>query len=39
MCIKDGATNTRRSIFVRFMTMQEKQILARPIGIQKENWG
>ena len=25
--------------YVRFMTMREKQILARPIGIQKENRG
>ena len=32
-------TNTDRSIFAQFMTMQEKQILARAIGIQKENWG
>ena len=28
-----------RSIFLLFMTMREKQILARAIGIQKENWG
>ena len=28
-----------RSIFARFMTMREKQILARAIEIQKENWG
>ena len=28
-----------RSIFVRVMTMREKQILARAIEIQKENWG
>ena len=39
MVIKDGAYKYR-SIFVRFMTMQEKQILiAWPIEIQKENWG
>ena len=25
--------------FARFMTMREKQILARAIEIQKENWG
>ena len=28
-----------RSIFLHFMTVREKQILARSIGIQKENWG
>ena len=28
-----------RGIFVRFMTMQEKKILARAVGIHKENWG
>ena len=31
-------TNTK-VILVRFMTIREKQILARAIGIQKENWG
>ena len=31
-------TNTEEC-FVQFMTMREKQILARTIGIQKENWG
>ena len=35
---KDGAYQYR-SIFVRFMTMREKQILGRPIGIQNKNWG
>ena len=24
---------------MQFMTMREKEILARAIGIQKENWG
>ena len=24
---------------MRFMTMREKQILARAVGIQRENWG
>ena len=28
-----------KSIFARFMTMREKQILERAIEIQKENWG
>ena len=28
-----------RSIFAQFMTMREKQVLVRAIGIQKENWG
>ena len=32
-------TNTEVFFSVRFMTMREKQILARAIGIQKENWG
>lgn len=28
------------AVFLRsFMTMLEKQILARAVGIQKENWG
>ena len=36
--LKDGAY-LYRSIFVRFMTMREKQILLRAFGIQKENWG
>ena len=36
--IKDGAY-LYRSIFARLITMREKQILARPIEIQKENWG
>ena len=27
-----------KSIIVQFMTMQEKQILARDFEIQKENW-
>ena len=31
-------TNTE-VFFSRFMTMREKQILARDIEIQKENWG
>ena len=31
-------TNTE-IFYARFMAMQEKQILARAIGIQKENWG
>ena len=35
---KDGAYKYR-SIFAQFMTMREKQFLARPIEIQKENWG
>ena len=35
---KDGAY-LYRSIFAQFMTMQEKQILARAVEIQKENWG
>ena len=30
-------TNTE-VFFVRFMTMQAKQILVRAIGIPKENW-
>jgi len=30
---------TDAGIFARFMTMQEKQIIARTVGIQKENWG
>ena len=34
--IKDGAYKYR-GIFVQFVTMREKQILARAIGIQKEN--
>ena len=38
IAVKDGAYKYR-SIFVRFMTMREKQILARAIGIQKENSG
>ena len=29
----------KKSFFTQFMTMQEKQILARAIEIQKENWG
>ena len=36
--LKDGAY-PYRSIFARPMTMREKRILARAIGIQKENWG
>ena len=35
---KDGAYQYR-SIFARFMTMREKQILARTIGIQKRKLG
>ena len=35
---KDGAY-LYRSIFAWFMSMREKEILARAIGIQKENWG
>ena len=35
--IKDGAY-CYRSIFARFMTMREKQILARTMKIQEENW-
>ena len=31
-------TNTE-VFFAWFVTMQEKQIVARDIGIQKENWG
>ena len=30
---------TKEVFFARLMTMREKQILARAIGIQKENWG
>ena len=26
-------------MFTRFMTMREKKILARSVGIGKENWG
>ena len=36
--IKDGTSNYK-GIFVQFLTMWEKQILARAIWIQKENWG
>ena len=32
-------TKLYQSIFVRLMTMRKKQILARAIGIQKENCG
>ena len=35
----ETSCNKNRSIFVQFMTMREQQILARPTGIQKENWG
>ena len=35
---KDGAY-WYRGIFAQFITMREKQILARAIGIQKENLG
>ena len=35
--LRTGPTDT--VIFVPFMTMWEKQILARAIGIEKENWG
>ena len=38
LCLRTVPTNTE-VYFVRFMTMREKQILARPIGIRKENWG
>ena len=31
-------TNTE-VFFLRSLTMWEKQILARAVGIQKENWG
>ena len=34
---KENPPSVLTSIY--FMTMQEKQILARAIGIQKENWG
>ena len=37
--IKDISILVYRSIFARFITMWEKQILARAIGTQKENWG
>ena len=37
-CLRMVPTNTK--VFLRgFMTLLEKQILARAIGIQKENWG
>ena len=32
-------TNTENNIFARFMTMREKQILARAVEIKEENWG
>ena len=35
----DGITGSPQTVsFARFMTMREKQILARAIQIQKENW-
>ena len=37
-CLRTMTTNTASNIFVRFTTMREKQILARAIGIQKQNW-
>ena len=35
--LKDSAYQYR-DIFARFITVRKKQILARAIGIQKENW-
>ena len=38
MSLKD-VDSLCRSIFAQFMTMWEKHILARALGIRKENWG
>ena len=34
-----GSSLKYRDIFVWFITMQEKHILSKVIGIRKENWG
>ena len=39
LSLKDGAYYKYRAIFALFVTMREKQTLARAIEIQKENWG
>ena len=36
--LKTVPTNTE-VFFAQFMTVREKQFLARAIGIQRENWG
>ena len=37
--LSNSAQAAIRGIFAQFMTMREKQILARAIEIYKENWG